>query len=259
MIYMINNRNKVYSLLAINLTLFLSLINAQTNSNEPELFDEFGTICSEDLSARLDAYAATIYSQPNSKAVILFEGKIDEEGTNLNYMRWISGYLTRNRGIDPERIRLHRLSNKAERRIRLYIHSGKGFSFIPKNDAFSYDISKTILFETEWADVHKTYSKQEVYLDGMNDLGCGFAPNNRGFSKHIRENRDLNGYIVIFNKKRTNVIKIKKYIKNRLVIRYGLPKNRLKFFYGGIRKEPEIEFWLVKKGGEKPEYIKELK
>ena len=249
------------AILFLLVILIVSNSYSQGTALEPELFDEFETICSEDFRARLEPFAATFQSRPNSKGFIFLQGRTGDVGTTLKYKSWIYDYLVNIWGVDKNRFAFHRLPDKKVRKFQFWIYPAG--SNLPEATEFSYQLTNTSLFQIVPADLRKSYydrkTETHIYVDGFQGLGCGVGPNNWALEKLIEENPDFTAYLIIYNKNTKNLKKIKKLAMKSISENTDIPKEKIKTFYGGARKNPEIEFWLVKKGGTIPKYAKELK
>jgi len=225
--------------------------NARQNS-EPILIDEFGKVCSEDFSARYDAFANALYNEPQSHAFIIFYGDKSSEGTNLNFIKVLSYYGVVNRGLDKSRITIFRGENMNEMQTQFWLVRDK--SKLPETgNAFqSEKIKTTSLFDKGYADFYQSEGKLEIYADGFSDLGCEFSPNVGEFAGSLLSDENLTGYLVIYGNKKARAEKIVKFAVDDLLKNHKIPRNRLKTIYGGKSEEPQIEFWFVPKNDKPP-------
>jgi hypothetical protein len=159
------------------------------------------------------------------------------------------------RRFDPFRLIVVRGANRSTDRTQFWLLPPGAASPEPEQPFVQPNVTATTLFDKSWADFHKPYGKLEIYSNSFYDLGCDFSPNVAEFSNILLNNQELTGYIVVYTKfgqgkKRGN--RVGNFAVQDLIKNHKIPKNRLKMIYGGNRREPELELWLVPTGDQPP-------
>jgi hypothetical protein len=240
------------------LILFLLLVASCGIASSQEVpkarfVDEFGKICSEDFMARYDNFMINLQNDPTAIGYIIFNGDRKVEGRNLNYIDALTAGYPKGR-FDTSRIKFVRAENLDHPQVKFWIVPLGALPPISKE--FSpQGFDNTTLYDRNWADFNRNYGPLEIYFNGFAELGCEFAPNVKGFAKTLLDNPELTGYLITYTKfgrgaKRGT--RVGQFAVNDLVKNYKVARKRLKLIYGGNRKEPEIELWLVPKGGTPP-------
>jgi hypothetical protein len=219
------------------------------------LLDEFGKFCSEEFSARLDAYISELFNNPTSAGYIVFYGeKTLPEAKNQHYSN-ATKYLTRFRRIDMSRIMILRGENRNEMLTQFWIVPVGAIPPKPEKAFVESKITSTKLFDNGYADFNRDAGNLDIYVNGFLDLGCDFSPNRDAFAKILLSNRNLNGYLIIYTKSgkgRKRAAQVANFALKELIRDFNVPRIRLKTLYGGNREAPEIEFWLVPKNDKPP-------
>jgi len=219
---------------------------------KPVLVDEFGEVCSEDLMARMDNFFIELNKDSTSQEIVTFHGREDMEGRNVKLWRYISDIYPQLRIRDLSRLTFIRGENRHQQLIQFWI-SPPG---VEKTQIMLYAPQRHYpeprLFDRAWVDIHRWYGQTDIYSDGFLDLGCDFSPNRELFAKILRENKHLNAFLIVYTKKSDRKLgrKIATFALIDLVGNYKVPRSAIRAIYGGTRKEPEVEFWLVPKGKE---------
>ena len=92
------------------LTLVVGNGSPFTAARECRQIDEVPDLRCEDVQARLDAYSASLYDEPDSRGYIIFyegkywEGRAPRRGEAFAEVAGYKDYLVRYRNIQPERI-----------------------------------------------------------------------------------------------------------------------------------------------------------
>ena len=235
---------------------FLQICPAQ-ETPLAHLVDGFGKPCSEDLMARFDNYFMQLNNDPTATGYIVFYGDESMEGTNLNFIKYLTKIYP-NRRFDKTRLSLLRGENRDAMKIQFWIAPAGANPPKVEKEFADEKIASTKLFDKNWADFNKWSGKLDIYNDGFFDLGCDFSPNREAFAKTLFSNPNLTGYLVVytkFGKGKTYADKVSNFAVKDLIKNFKIPRNRLKTLFGGNREEPEIEFWLVPKGNIPPKPI----
>ncbi len=225
------------------------------------LVDEFGKPCSEDLMARFDAFFMALLNDPTAKGYFVFYGDSAIEGTNLNFIKYLTEIYPKKR-FDEKRLFLLRGANQNQMKIQFWIIPSGANLPTPESEFVSQKITSTTQFDKGWADFNKDNGKLNIYSNGFLDLGCNFDPNRNAFAKTLLLNNELTGYLVIytkFGKNKTYADSIANFALKELTKTYKVPGNRLRTIYGGNREKPEIEFWFVPKDKMPPEPKPDIK
>ena len=219
------------------------------------LIDEFGKACSEEFESKLDNFFVGLNNDPSATGYIIFYG-VDNayEGRNLNYLN-AANFFTRFRKLGMNRIITLRGGNQSEMKTQFWIVPTSATPTKPEKEFVKSPISKTTLYDGNFADFNNWYGKLEIYSNSFSDLGCEFSPNTKGFAQELKSNGELTGYLVIYTKfgrGKERADKIANFALREFTKDYKIARHRLKVIYGGNREEPKIDFWLVPKGSNPP-------
>ena len=230
------------------------------NGQEPPtavLVDEFGVLCSEELLARYDYFLGQVHANTTAKGLIVFYGDETSEGRNISLYRFIKDWYPKVRQFQGQKLEFVRGFNQRQTKIEFWlVHEGALKTSVRPYQPF--EIRSTTRYDVVRGDFHKIKGRTYFYFDGFYELGCDFGPNIFGFSQHLRTDRDLTGYLVVyseFNKGKRYADRVITYALKHLVKNSRLPRSRFKTIYGGERKNTEVEFWLVPKGNPPPNLI----
>jgi hypothetical protein len=222
------------------------------------LIDEFGKICSEDFMARYDNFLIQLQNAPTAKGYFIFYGDRNVEGRNVNYINAFRAWYPAIHRFDASKLIVLRGDDRDEMHVQLWVVPAGAEPPKPDKDYVRATIVETVLYDRNWADFYNGIEGKgplEIYSNGFFDLGCEFAPNVGGFAKTLFENTELIGYLITYTKFGRGVMRgtqVGQFAINALVKNYKVPRKRLKLIYGGNRKEPEIELWLVPKDQKPP-------
>jgi hypothetical protein len=230
------------------------------SQERPALIEEFGKECSEQIMARYDNFLNALNNQPNAMGYFVFYGDKSVEGRNLNFIKYLTEYYPRTRGFDNSRFILLRGENQDEMKVQFWLVPARATPPKPEKEFIKSEITSTTLFDKNWADFNNwyfnnPYGELRIYSDGFLALGCEFSPNVGAFAKILLSNPKLTGYLIVYTKFGKGVKRgdqVGNFALNDLIKYHKVPRNRLKAIYGGNRKEPEIELWLVPKGDMPP-------
>lgn len=225
--------------------------------DEPQavLIDEFGKICSEDVSARYDHFMIELQNQPDAQGYVFVTGENAQDGTNLLYESFFSTIYPNRRGFDKNRITIVRMPDADARQTSFWLVPSGAEVPLPEKSVETKDknpvkrFQRTSAFIEKYPDSDEQYPKDE-FVNGFYHLGCDFAPNLSVFAEELLKDENLTGYLIIYADKKQSK-KINKLANKILTKTHKVPKNRLKTIYGKPQEEPEIELWFVPKG-EKP-------
>lgn len=243
----------------ISALIFLSIsftISAQDLIYQPKAqqVDEFGAIQYSDIMARLDATAIQLQDDPTSEMfVIAYRNALIPIGKVIRNFKFMKNYLTRNRGLDPSRLK--------------FIDGGEtraGFAFqiwIVPAGAEAPELLKPVgnslkntTIARKFDDDYYAYNDGDEYFDGDT-----FAE----FSEKIKSEPDSIAYVILYPEyieygdesekpvirkdslRKTNRVKVD--ISKRLR-KTGLPLSKIKIVNGGYRDYRQVELWILPKG-----------
>jgi hypothetical protein len=216
---------------------------------KPVLIDEVeGRLCGDPWKARLDNFAVALSNEPNSRGYIILYGTADES-ENQQFLIFFKTYLSLVRDISKDRLIVLRGNSGEKMRVQLWFVP-IGAEVKPSEQYKPVTFSQPTILRTVWYD-----DKGSYFNDGgglMNDACAAFSVS--GFANILKENSNLLGYLVIFTDFRRGANKADKAARYALrdLRKFKAPMNRIKTFYGGNRREAEIEFWLVPEGQKLP-------
>lgn len=228
---------------------------AQEETKKAIQVDEFGVQCSEEAMARIDNFFLRMSKVPGSTGLILFYGAHDAEGRNKKLAIYLATVYPGQRKYDTTRLALVRGANEDKLKVQFWVVPPGAIAPRPERPFLEDKYASTTLFDHSWADLNRWSGSLDIYSDGYYDLGCDFSPNRGVFAKVLKENKTLDGYLIVyteFGKGAARGRRITDFAIRDLVKVYKVPRNRLTGVYGGNREKPEIEFWLVPRGQAKP-------
>lgn len=240
------------------IAILLLVFGGGVKSQEPPnaiLVEEVGITCSEDLMARYDYFLGKLRSQPSAKGLLLFYGDRTSEGRNLNLWRFLTRFYPQVRQFDRLGLQFVRGANIEETKIQFWIVPPGADSPTPNAPFQPTRITTTTRYDVVAADFHSHKGKTYLYFDGFYELGCDFGPNKVGFVDQLRKDKSLIGYLVIYTepgKDQQYGERVAKFAVNDLLKNFRIPRTSIRTIYGGNRKNPEIEFWLVPSGDKLP-------
>lgn len=221
----------------------------------PELTDEFGKLCSEEVMARYDMFFSRLQNNPAAEGHIIFYGDHSTEGKNLKFAGYLKEFYPTVRSFDKTRILLTRGENQDRMKTQFWLVPAGAIPPKPEAIFTEEKIALTKRYDKGWAGFNKWSGSLDIYSDGFLDLGCEFSPNTGGFAKTLLANRELKGYLIVYTEFGKGVgrgNRIANFAVKDLIKNHKVPRNRLKTIYGGNRQEPEIEFWFVPKNAPPP-------
>lgn len=230
--------------------LFLATLSdyahAQVSQIIGDPLDTYGDIDCELASARLDNFAYSLSTNPDSTGYIVVYGGRKLPGRALPHLWWPREYLSSRRGIDPSRIIILRGHDMDELQVVLWI-APKGAE-PPKIDKPSSDSKADNLpvkFDEGWADV-SFHQGKEIFSDGS-DMCPLRALSFKDFADAVRATPNSIAYVITytaFGKGEKRAQAVNEHIKDVLV-RNRLNADQIKTVYGGHRESPTVELWIV--------------
>jgi len=222
------------------------------------LIDEIGLVCSELLAAKYDMFIGQVAQNPTARGYMLFYGDDELEGRNLNYISYLSAIYPSWKRLDDDHYLFVRGGDLGKMKVQFWIVPINAEPPTPNIKYKPTKITKTILFDKGWADFTTAHGALDIYENGFLEWGCDFSPNIYAFSQYLRADSGLTGYLIIytkFGKGSRHGRRVSNFATNDLVRNYHVARSQLKAIYGGNRKAPEIELWLVPKGDRFPDPI----
>jgi len=245
-------RRCIYTLLCF---LFLTAFSFGQDTVAPVLLDEFSEVCSEDLMARMDNLFIQLANNPSARAVVILHGRQDMEGRSQELSRYISTVYPNRRRYDASRLNVLRGASQEKQLVQFWVVPPGTEDPRPEKAFVPNDYAQSTLFDRARTDFHRWDGTLDIYNDGFLDLGCDFSPNRGLFAKILKENKTLSAFLIVYTAEKRNAgrgVRIASFALNDLVKNFGVPRSRVRAIYGGARKEPEIEFWLVPRGQRPP-------
>lgn len=197
------------------------------------LSDKFGRVVEEQFYAFIDSFMQDLERDKIYQGYVVIHPTKDSIKRDFSRERRYETIIKNKislQGFDKNRITIVRGDEKDETEIELWkIPSGaeKPFSIEEKWVDIPDDLSKAFVFGS-------------VYID---EVFPNFIP--EFYSDHIKNNANLRGHIVIFNKSKSDSIsEANKWLKI-FTEDYKVPRNRLKVFFGKNNASVDTEFWLV--------------
>jgi hypothetical protein len=238
---------------ALVLLLIFTINALSQKTSEAIPVDEFGDVCSEDLMARMDNFMIQINNNPTARGLVVFHGRTDTEGRNLKLADYIARRPTRP-GVGLPKLPIIRGENRNKQLIQFWLVPPGAPEPKPDRPYVPSTYAETTLFDRSPVRFHRWEGVLDIYVDGFYDLGCDFSPNRKVLSEILRMNEDLNAYLVVYtdSENRKDGLKLASWALNDLVKNHKVSRSRVRAIFGGLRKESEIEFWLVPKGKPSP-------
>lgn len=216
------------SLILPFLFLFIQICIAQ-ETPKAILVDSFGAITCEDVLARNDNFMTELSNNPNSQGYVVIYPKKGSFKQALSFEKLISGSIYFRR-FDRSRVTFVRGSQTDEFKVELW-------RVPPGAETSSFT-------EEKWIDLAQSLTKPFVYASlSSEDICPTFSPET--YADLLKNNPDLRGHIVIFNKSKKEAETEKKEWLKLFTEDQKVPKNRLKFFFAKNDGYPEVEFWIV--------------
>lgn len=223
--------------------------------SKPQKVDEFGALQNSDLMARLDGAAIFLQSYPNLKIFILgFRSKDDAAGKTKRLFRLMKNYLTRSRGIDPQRVIL---TEQGESDF------GFGFQIWIASEGQTPELKYPV---TNYLEDTSVARKFDEYYYAFNDLEYDYwdGDNLDEYVALIKKEPNAIAYVILYPEyssygnengktitrrdsvRKTNLVKAN--IIKDLTKKHKLSLSRIRLINGGYRDYRQIELWILPKG-----------
>lgn len=234
---------------------------APEKNNGAQLFDSYGDLNSEDLSARLDNYTIELQSNPDKKGYLICYAPEEEgPGTGKFILRAVKDYLANNRGIEGQKIELlygGRYKDPADVLTELWIAPQGALAPEPKH------------FKSKLKTFAGKFDEYEGG-DGFGDEADGISLGDVKFAAAadlLKQQPKSVAYFVAFNFKGASPGTWRRAVKRSAsgLQSYGIESERIKTIFGGLRKsekdeDPQlvkIQLWILPDNAPPP--IKEAK
>lgn len=190
------------------------------------LLDEISQTNCCSLDARTDSLLIGIKENADSKGfIIIFYPKRDF----FQSLRYERIFLARTNFT--KNISIIRVETENEFKVQ--------FWFVPNGAESSFDVDNK-------PSVSLANQTKPKLIFTTNQDGCYEIGHEKQLAELLSANADLRGNVVIFAKSRKEFLKEQKTLRNELVNKLQVPKNRIKFIFSDIGY-PYVEYWLVPK------------
>lgn len=284
-------RKLIFQILIILVLTFPVL--AQTEQQNPYLFDEFGDITSEDIFARLDGFNYELSKANNSKAIIRISGG----GENCYLCHYRQGsYMTavlksrilpvKKNSVENNRLGKYSIeycNENEDLKVQLYLMPPN--STLPVCNKTQYFPKHSFRFQTIYfySKTQQVTPLENTYVESTSPADGEYSLNALKEAKNILDKSpDSKIYIIVYlgtnlergyyDEKKGEVEKKirkldKKSIAKKLIqnttkefVKNGINSSQIKTIEGGyVDDKRKLEFWFVPKGGEipkpKPDYF----
>ena len=212
-------------------------------------FDEFGDIQASDLIARLDNLAIQLQSEPNNKAyLVVYRTRRDLPGLSNRYAQRMKGYLTRSRGIAPERVITVDGGVASCLTQELWVVPPSAAP-PPRSDAYSNSYNPAVYKFDEHSYANQDPEGLYYWQDSPEELLEAF-----GFE--LQKNPKSIGYLIAYRSRERNNARVAENALRRerdyLIKQFGISPGRLRTIQGGVREMRTIELWVSQERGAVP-------
>lgn len=223
-----------YKISFLFLILFASVqICSAQEKPQAVLFYKFGHVVEESFYAFIDTFLSEIQGDKNYQGYVVIHPTKNSVKRNFirerRYETIIESKISLQK-FDKNRIFIVRGDERDETEIELW--------------KVPHGAEKPFSVEEKWAeilpDLSKAFVFANVYID---EIFPNFIP--EFYADHIKNNGNLRGHIVIFNKSKTEALREANRWLKILTVDYKVPRNRFKVFIGKNNNSVDAEFWLV--------------
>lgn len=197
------------------------------------LYSAVGNVVEEEFAAHFDAFMQELARNPNLQGYAVIHPKLNSTEQNFKRERGYERFIKNRISIvkfDKSRINIVRSNDKDEIEVEFWT--------VPPG------AEKPFPIEEKWAETLPDLTKPFVFgISYFEEIFASFIP--EFYADHIRNNANLRGHIVIFNKSKIEAsYEAKRWLKI-LTKEYKIPRNRLKVFFAKNDGSIDAEFWLV--------------
>jgi hypothetical protein len=219
-------------------TILLAALSICFGQEKPQavLFDSFGEVTCEDVLGRSDSLMYALMNDPTLQGyAVIHPGKSSPKKAFF-FEKIIKGGIHMRR-FDKSRINIIRSNEAAD---ETYVE----FWTVPPG------AEKTFV-AGNWAEAPLNFTKPFVFTRIWVDDSCPlFIPEE--YAELIRENRNLRGYIVIFDDFKKQARATMREWRKIFIETHRIPRHRLRFFFARSRLTTDVEFWIVPQKRKKP-------
>lgn len=247
---------------AVLLVFILRLSSFGQDSNLPKLIDEFVSLNSEDLTARLEAVPVVLKQNPKAKGyIIIYSDKDLPFGFSIRYGVRIQNFLVKNLNLSPKRFEIINGGLIDKRNTQLWISPDGTKPPLIDSTQKEFEFNKTSLFDR--------FNYPMLY----DDAGCCSIDNYKDeekkaslgkFAEQIKQHPTAQAYLIFYGQYRIDgssdieldssatITRILRKERNSLHKHYGIDYSKIITINGGYREWQALELWIVPKGGEIP-------
>lgn len=218
------------------------------------LVDEFGTLCSDDLRARLDLFFATVSEKPESTGYIVGNADRSMPGRLHKYFRIFQSHVHFRR-FYSDRVKYFRGPNAELMKFQFWlVPKGVQPGFVPLS--FPRELfQNTVMFDASEITLVK---KTVVEFGGeWGNEPCDFGLDLNQFAITLGANTGLDGYLIASSNGRGDDGKARLALsltKAHLIRDHRVPMLRIKTVFAGNRHSRVMQLWLVPKGSQPPAF-----
>jgi hypothetical protein len=246
---------------------FSSIITfAQTKTEAPRKFDEFGDALLTDIKARADAFAIELQNNPTAKGfIVVYRSRRDPIGLSSRYANRIRDYIVNTRGLPAERVVALDAGEADCLRQEFWIVP-PGTTITPREDAY----------QRHFVDTDSAQEFDEFNWGGEEDINPSIWPAQlEAFASALRKQARADGYVIAYatyhverssyeengKVKRSVYVyhdppgsahKVLRHARAILIKDFHLRPGRIRLVNGGYRKWGTIALWIVPRGEHAP-------
>ncbi len=206
-------------------------------ASEPVLIDEYSLTPCGDFLGRLDYFLSELRYHPNSRGLIVLGDTSDSRVWTAELQSMIEAHILF-RGFDAKRIEIFR--RDAPEQVRQFWRIPDG--------ADSPQIERRV----DGFDLSGTSSKPFVLAveTTIGTQACPDIDRDKLFASFLRGNQTARGNVVVRDTQRSRGLRTVAKIRRRLVSKYRVPRNRLRFFVErrlrpADHNEAIVEYWYL--------------
>ncbi len=247
------------ALLSLALILFANLVLAQEGPDNARLFDTYGALNSEDISARLDNYLIELRTDETYTGYVIGYGpEGDGSGTGKYLLRAIKQYVVKLRGYDSDRIQFiygGRAKDPLSVSTELYLLAPGARPPVPRIFISSLPTIRAI---------RGKYFEYAGWEEDQSDSSGGIEYGNvtfAGVADIMRHQPDTVAYFVAYSYELATPGAWRRIARRDAedLAGRGLASDRVNIIYGGRRRSADdesstayLELWLLPKGAPPP-------
>lgn len=223
----------------ILLTSFLLLLAFQVSffgqeKPQPRLIDEFSEVNCEEFLNKMDAlFFETNFDQTFSAYVLIYSNpnNLDDEKKKLRFKGWVIG-AAEFRGFDTNRISVVNSQTNDSLKVQFWIVLA--------------GTELPVKFEKIKTPIPNVTKPKLYHQESLEGEICS-SDELKTYAEILKNNTQLQGNIVIYDFSNKRILETQNYVITRLIDRYKVPRNQLKFFHIKSNNIQDVEYWLVPK------------